>query len=660
MERGAQEYMKREAECVLTLGLATDERRALEALESVASVTPIVAADVPERLTRHRPGCVILSHDPPAIECLGTLETVVEAAPETPVVLYATAEDDGLAADALAMGATGYVPRRRGENALREAVETAIEVTERRRRRERDRSILDAILTRAPFEIYVKDVGARHLRSTKTAQFDDVEGKTEVEYFEGERAREIYDEDCWVIEHEEPIVEELHRYEVTDYDIDDHDSGWIRTSKYPWYEDGELRGLVGFTQDVTGVEETRRELTETNELLEQFASVVSHDLRNPLNMANGHLQMAREYGHVDAFDVIDESHTRMNEIIDDLVRLTRDNDLESALSPVEIVTEARHAWSTAGSLSATLRVETGPTVILAHGGLLQQVFENLFRNAIEHGREDVTVTVEREESGFSVSDDGPGLPSSVKEALNAGEFNSGGLGLNIVRTIVDKHGWGLTVGESPTGGARFSFTGCRLVTNPSCKTTRRRPQELTDACAIGTIAGGESERTGNTWTVRGTGRNLWRTVNELHYTFGTVDGDADLVARVTDFVARHDAAKAGLMIRTDLDPESPHGFVGCTNRCGSEVLWQLETAAGTQAHRVNDGVAPPQWYRIRREGDTVTTFISEDRIEWEPLDEQCLPLGERALYGLAVTSHDGEECATATFEDVTLDAVTWE
>ena len=98
---------------------------------------------------------------------------------------------------------------------------------------------------------------------------------------------------------------------------------------------------------------------------------------------------------------------------------------------------------------------------------LTQLFENLFRNAVEHGGPDVSVLVDTCEGGFFVADNGPGIPAEkraevFKQGVTGSETGTG-YGLSIVTDIVEGHGWGIEVGESDAGGARFEVTGIRSM-----------------------------------------------------------------------------------------------------------------------------------------------------------------------------------------------------
>nr|WP_235271526.1 HAMP domain-containing sensor histidine kinase [Halorubrum saccharovorum] len=96
---------------------------------------------------------------------------------------------------------------------------------------------------------------------------------------------------------------------------------------------------------------------------------------------------------------------------------------------------------------------------------LSHVFENLFRNAIEHGGSDVTVRVGalEGEDGFFVEDDGVGIPEEdfdrVRETGYTSSPDGTGFGLAIVDRIVEAHEWELQIGDGDGGGTRFDISG---------------------------------------------------------------------------------------------------------------------------------------------------------------------------------------------------------
>mgnify|MGYP000377404013 FL=1 len=308
----------------------------------------------------------------------------------------------------------------------------------------------------------------------------------------------------------------VHRSDGTDRIVDAH-SGLLPM------EDGEFRGTVTAFRDVTKQKQYERELERQNERLERFASVVSHDLRNPLTVAQGHLDVAKTVDNpTDSLEEIGVSLDRMEELIDDVLALARQGQSVAEPAPVELGTVVDEAWETVETTEATLRNDATGTVA-ADQSRLRQLLENCFRNAIEHGstsprsqahedsvehgstipdsqtRRDtagqasgepsvasapddavehadptVTVTVGDLSDGFSIEDDGPGIPDDRKdEVFELGyttEPDGTGFGLGIVSEIVDAHGWEIRIVDAEDGGARFEITDVDAVeTIPSSR-----------------------------------------------------------------------------------------------------------------------------------------------------------------------------------------------
>ncbi|QLD86072.1 PAS domain S-box protein [Natronomonas halophila] len=219
------------------------------------------------------------------------------------------------------------------------------------------------------------------------------------------------------------------------------------------------RGYAIYT-DITEQKQRERELARQNERLDQFASVVSHDLRNPLSVARGRLELARETGEDEHFEATEHAHDRMEELIDGLLALARQGELTDDPIPVDLESAAKSAWETADTRDLDLSFDD-PGIVVADPERLRQLLENLFRNATEHAEGATTVTVGGLPNGFYVADDGPGIPESEREAVLESGYSKGGgtgFGLAIVDTIADAHDWDVTVTESDAGGARFEFT----------------------------------------------------------------------------------------------------------------------------------------------------------------------------------------------------------
>jgi PAS domain S-box-containing protein len=241
-------------------------------------------------------------------------------------------------------------------------------------------------------------------------------------------------------------------------------------------QSGDLRGLVGTGRDISERYRRERELEDQKEQLEQFASTVSHDLRNPLNVISGRLELVQKDCSSEHLGVIETATNRMERIIEDLLWLTREQREIGSQEPVAVETAAEAAWNIAADPAdeAEMICDCGgdtQSLIKADVDQFQHLLENLFRNAIDHAGLDVTVLVGRlsgDDAGFYVEDDGPGIPAEEREKV----FNPGystaesgtGIGLSIVKRVADAHGWDIRVAESSIGGTRFEITSLETAT----------------------------------------------------------------------------------------------------------------------------------------------------------------------------------------------------
>ena len=290
------------------------------------------------------------------------------------------------------------------------------------------------------------------------------------------------------------------KYQVRFYPTDGeeriHD---VHTKLLP-LEDGAFTGTIHAIRDITQRRRSQQELERQNDRLEEFASVVSHDLRNPLNVARGTLELHAEDCPEpgESIDRIRWSLQRMDDLIDQLLSLARHGRTIGEQHPVSLSTSVHRAWNAVDTADATLECAVDTTII-ADEGRLQALLENLFRNAVEHGstssqrgnraddtvehgstsvdsqaqqeRSGITVTVGPLETdaddgrpmrGFYVADDGTGFDSDIDDLFEFGYTTSEdgtGFGLAIVEGIAEAHGWNVTARNGDDGGARFEISG---------------------------------------------------------------------------------------------------------------------------------------------------------------------------------------------------------
>ncbi len=131
--------------------------------------------------------------------------------------------------------------------------------------------------------------------------------------------------------------------------------------------------------------------------VDQVSSVLSHDLRNPLDVAKAHLTAARETGDPDHFESVADAHDRMERIIRDVLTLTRGDAVVDPSDQVTIETVATDAWQLVDTDGAMLDLIGPLPTVTADADRVRRLFENLFRNAVEHGS-----TGNRAEPGDSV------------------------------------------------------------------------------------------------------------------------------------------------------------------------------------------------------------------------------------------------------------------
>jgi signal transduction histidine kinase len=236
------------------------------------------------------------------------------------------------------------------------------------------------------------------------------------------------------------------------------------------------------------------QLEDSNERLHRFATVVSHDLRNPLNVARTHVELLETELDHDSIESIGSALERMNQLIDDVLRLAREGRTVDEPETVSLPDLLQRCASTVETERAAIEIAT-ESHVEADPSRLRELFENLFRNAVEHGStgsqnppesddavehgstssrteaddavEQVTIRVGDLDDGFYVEDNGRGIPEPERESVFEAGYTTAregtGFGLNIVKAIAEAHGWQVAVTSSDTGGARFEFSGVQTV-----------------------------------------------------------------------------------------------------------------------------------------------------------------------------------------------------
>jgi signal transduction histidine kinase len=233
----------------------------------------------------------------------------------------------------------------------------------------------------------------------------------------------------------------------------------------------------------TELENRNEELERSNRELEQFASIVSHDLKSPLQVVRGFIELlgahaaqgSEAQGDPQTYVAAALRGTaRMETLIDDLLAYSRAGHRPSELVDVDVDETMQDVLADAAALvdetGAVVRVAALPTV-MGDPTQLRQLFLNLLTNAIKFRRTDVTpeVDVTADDAGdrwqFSVTDNGIGVPLEHRTAifgmfsrLHHGDRPGSGIGLAVCSRVVANHGGEIWVDDAPAPGSCFRFT----------------------------------------------------------------------------------------------------------------------------------------------------------------------------------------------------------
>ena len=224
----------------------------------------------------------------------------------------------------------------------------------------------------------------------------------------------------------------------------------------------DIESRILLFRDITEQADAAEALQEKTDRLNAFASRVSHDLQGPITVATSYVQLARRADDpTQPLGEIETALQRAETLIQDILAMAQSGQ-QPDRQPLSLEAAAHTAWAMVATADASLVVETDAT-LSADTQQLSRLFENLFRNSVEHGGTAVTVRVGTTADGFYVADDGVGIPADKQATIFdervSYDADGTGYGLAIVRDIVAAHGWSVTVTESTDGGARFEITG---------------------------------------------------------------------------------------------------------------------------------------------------------------------------------------------------------
>jgi plastocyanin/regulation of enolase protein 1 (concanavalin A-like superfamily) len=185
------------------------------------------------------------------------------------------------------------------------------------------------------------------------------------------------------------------------------------------------------------------------------------------------------------------------------------------------------------------------------------------------------------------------------------------------------------------------------------------PAGWTPADVGSTGVAGSATYYNGTFTVNGSGTDIFGTADAFHFVYQQLTGDGSITARVVTEENTNQFAKAGVMIRSSLAANSQMA-VSLAYPPSSGLAYQYRSTAGGSVVDTpgrNTSVGAPVWVRVTRSGNTLSGYFSTDGQGWNPQGSQTISMGSTVYVGLVVSAHDNTTLNTSTFDNVTVSGV---
>jgi len=211
---------------------------------------------------------------------------------------------------------------------------------------------------------------------------------------------------------------------------------------------------------------------------------------------------------------------------------------------------------------------------------------------------------------------------------------------------------GLAV-SSHTAGELATAVFDHVSVASGSQTTAALPSGWQSGDIGATGAAGSASESGGTFTVRGSGDDVWGTADAFHFAYATLVGDGSITARVASLIGAEAWTKVGVMMRASISSASAHAFMLVSK--GKGLAFQRRPSDGAVSTHTSGGAGTaPRWVRLTRTGDTVTASVSTTGTSWTTVGSDTIALPTSILVGVAVSSHDAGAVATGVFDHVTV------
>jgi PAS domain S-box-containing protein len=356
----------------------------------------------------------------------------------------------------------------------------------------RQKKFNEDILNNIPADIAVFDPNHRYIflnqhaiKNPELRQW--IINKNDFEYAKYRGISNVLAEKRWGLF--EQAVEKKSTVQWIDEHIYDNKKSFILRNFYPYFEEGNLKFVIGYGIDITErkmieiqLNEAVQSVKKINDELEQFAYVASHDLQEPLRMVTSFLtQLEKKYGvnlddrGKEYIHFAVDGAKRMRQIILDLLEYSRVGKVNEPMRDVvldEIIEEIKLLHQEQiKELGAEIIFDPLP-IVKAHRTPMRQLFQNLISNALKYHRKDIKPAIKiscvqnDNEWIFTIKDNGIGIESNYFEKIfsifqrlhNREEYSGTGIGLAVTKKIVEYMGGKIWVESVPGTGSSFYFS----------------------------------------------------------------------------------------------------------------------------------------------------------------------------------------------------------
>jgi len=253
--------------------------------------------------------------------------------------------------------------------------------------------------------------------------------------------------------------------------------------------------------------------------------------------------------------------------------------------------------------------------------------------------------VRHREVGSSSWITSPSISSTATSYTISGLNNSTTYEWQVRSKCPDNSGSNYSSGQGP------NFTTSGGSSGGGGSSSLPSPWATTD---IGNVAAtGSATYSSGTFTVQGSGNDIWNSTDEFRFVYQSLNGDGTITAQVNSLSNTNSWAKSGVMIRESLSGGSKHACTVITPTKGVAFQRRASTNGGS-SNTHKSGHSAPEWVRIERTGNTFKSYHSSNGSSWTQIGSQTISMSSNVYVGLCLTSHNDGTLATASISNVSL------